>query len=296
MKGIVLAGGSGTRLYPITKGISKQLLPIYDKPMVYYPISVLMLAGIREILIISTPHDIGGFRRLLGDGSEYGVRFEYAEQPSPDGLAQAFTIGAEFIGDDSVCLVLGDNIFHGAGFTAMLREAKDRAEQQGVATVFGYWVNNPQRYGVAEFDDMGRCISIEEKPKSPKSNYAVVGLYFYPNSVVDIAREVKPSARGEYEITSVNQAFLEDANLHVETLGRGFAWLDTGTHDSLSEASTYIEVLEKRQGLKVGCIEEIAYANGWITAERLQALAEPMRGNQYGEYLLSLVDRKPQIF
>lgn len=296
MKGIVLAGGSGTRLYPITKGISKQLLPIYDKPMVYYPISVLMLAGIREILIISTPHDIGGFRRLLGDGSEYGVRFEYAEQPSPDGLAQAFTIGAEFIGEDSVCLVLGDNIFHGAGFTAMLREAKDRAEQQGVATVFGYWVNNPQRYGVAEFDDMGRCISIEEKPKCPKSNYAVVGLYFYPNSVVDIAREVKPSARGEYEITSVNQAFLEDANLHVQTLGRGFAWLDTGTHDSLSEASTYIEVLEKRQGLKVGCIEEIAYANGWITADRLQALAEPMRGNQYGEYLLSLVDRKPQIF
>lgn len=296
MKGIVLAGGSGTRLYPITKGISKQLLPIYDKPMVYYPISVLMLAGIREILIISTPHDIGGFRRLLGDGSEYGVRFEYAEQPSPDGLAQAFTIGAEFIGEDSVCLVLGDNIFHGAGFTAMLREAKDRAEQQGVATVFGYWVNNPQRYGVAEFDDMGRCISIEEKPQCPKSNYAVVGLYFYPNSVVDIAREVKPSARGEYEITSVNQAFLEDANLHVQTLGRGFAWLDTGTHDSLSEASTYIEVLEKRQGLKVGCIEEIAYANGWITADRLQALAEPMRGNQYGEYLLSLVDRKPQIF
>ncbi|MBO7312404.1 MAG: glucose-1-phosphate thymidylyltransferase RfbA, partial [Alistipes sp.] len=295
MKGIVLAGGSGTRLYPITKGISKQLLPIYDKPMVYYPISVLMLAGIREILIISTPHDIGGFRRLLGDGSEYGVRFEYAEQPSPDGLAQAFTIGAEFIGEDSVCLVLGDNIFHGAGFTAMLREAKDRAEQQGVATVFGYWVNNPQRYGVAEFDDMGRCISIEEKPQCPKSNYAVVGLYFYPNSVVDIAREVKPSARGEYEITSVNQAFLEDANLHVQTLGRGFAWLDTGTHDSLSEASTYIEVLEKRQGLKVGCIEEIAYANGWITAEKLQALAEPMRGNQYGEYLLSLVDRKPQI-
>ncbi len=296
MKGIVLAGGSGTRLYPITKGISKQLLPIYDKPMVYYPISVLMLAGIREILIISTPHDIGGFRRLLGDGSEYGVRFEYAEQPSPDGLAQAFTIGAEFIGEDSVCLVLGDNIFHGAGFTAMLREAKDRAEQQGVATVFGYWVNNPQRYGVAEFDDMGRCISIEEKPQCPKSNYAVVGLYFYPNSVVDIARKVKPSARGEYEITSVNQAFLEDANLHVQTLGRGFAWLDTGTHDSLSEASTYIEVLEKRQGLKVGCIEEIAYANGWITAERLKTLAEPMRGNQYGEYLLSLVDRKPQIF
>lgn len=296
MKGIVLAGGSGTRLYPITKGISKQLLPIYDKPMVYYPISVLMLAGIREILIISTPHDIGGFRRLLGDGSEYGVRFEYAEQPSPDGLAQAFTIGAEFIGEDSVCLVLGDNIFHGAGFTAMLREAKDRAEQQGVATVFGYWVNNPQRYGVAEFDDMGRCISIEEKPQCPKSNYAVVGLYFYPNSVVDIARKVKPSARGEYEITSVNQAFLEDANLHVQTLGRGFAWLDTGTHDSLSEASTYIEVLEKRQGLKVGCIEEIAYANGWITAERLKDLAEPMRGNQYGEYLLSLVDRKPQIF
>ena len=296
MKGIVLAGGSGTRLYPITKGVSKQLLPIYDKPMVYYPISVLMLAGIREILIISTPQDLPAFKRLLGDGSDYGVEFQYAEQPSPDGLAQAFIIGEKFVGDDAACLVLGDNIFHGAGFTAMLREAKDRAEQQGVATVFGYWVNNPQRYGVAEFDDMGRCISIEEKPQCPKSNYAVVGLYFYPNSVVDIAREVKPSARGEYEITSVNQAFLEDANLHVQTLGRGFAWLDTGTHDSLSEASTYIEVLEKRQGLKVGCIEEIAYANGWITADKLQALAEPMRGNQYGEYLLSLVDRKPQIF
>ena len=296
MKGIVLAGGSGTRLYPITKGISKQLLPIYDKPMVYYPISVLMLAGIREILIISTPHDIGGFKRLLGDGSDYGVRFEYAEQPSPDGLAQAFTIGAEFIGEDSVCLVLGDNIFHGMGFTTMLREAKRRAEEERRATVFGYWVNNPQRYGVAEFDAEGRCISIEEKPANPKSNYAVVGLYFYPNKVVDIAHHITPSARGEYEITTVNQEFLEAGELHVQTLGRGFAWLDTGTHDSLSEASTYIEVLEKRQGLKVGCLEDIAYTNGWITEDKLRALAEPMKGNQYGEYLLSLIEKKPQIF
>lgn len=296
MKGIVLAGGSGTRLYPITKGISKQLLPIYDKPMVYYPISVLMLAGIREILIISTPHDIGGFKRLLGDGSDYGVRFEYAEQPSPDGLAQAFTIGAEFIGEDSVCLVLGDNIFHGMGFTTMLREAKRRAEEERRATVFGYWVNNPQRYGVAEFDAEGRCISIEEKPQSPKSNYAVVGLYFYPNRVVDIAHKIKPSARGEYEITTVNQEFLEAGELSVQTLGRGFAWLDTGTHDSLSEASTYIEVLEKRQGLKVGCLEDIAYTNGWITEDKLRELAEPMKNNQYGEYLLSLIEKKPQIF
>lgn len=296
MKGIVLAGGSGTRLYPITKGISKQLLPIYDKPMVYYPISVLMLAGIREILIISTPHDIGGFKRLLGDGSDYGVRFEYAEQPSPDGLAQAFTIGAEFIGEDSVCLVLGDNIFHGMGFTTMLKEAKRRAEEEHRATVFGYWVNNPQRYGVAEFDAEGRCISIEEKPQNPKSNYAVVGLYFYPNKVVDIARHISPSARGEYEITTVNQEFLEAGELSVQTLGRGFAWLDTGTHDSLSEASTYIEVLEKRQGLKVGCLEDIAYTNGWITEDKLRTLAEPMKGNQYGEYLLSLIEKKPQIF
>ena len=296
MKGIVLAGGSGTRLYPITKGISKQLLPIYDKPMVYYPISVLMLAGIREILIISTPHDIGGFKRLLGDGSDYGVRFEYAEQPSPDGLAQAFTIGAEFIGEDSVCLVLGDNIFHGMGFTSMLKEAKRRAEEERRATVFGYWVNNPQRYGVAEFDAEGRCISIEEKPANPKSNYAVVGLYFYPNRVVDIAHKIKPSARGEYEITTVNQEFLEAGELSVQTLGRGFAWLDTGTHDSLSEASTYIEVLEKRQGLKVGCLEDIAYTNGWITEDKLRELAEPMKNNQYGEYLLSLIEKKPQIF
>lgn len=296
MKGVVLAGGSGTRLYPITKGISKQLLPIYDKPMVYYPISVLMLAGIREILIISTPHDIGGFKRLLGDGSDYGVRFEYAEQPSPDGLAQAFTIGAEFIGEDSVCLVLGDNIFHGMGFTTMLREAKRRAEEERRATVFGYWVNNPQRYGVAEFDAEGRCISIEEKPANPKSNYAVVGLYFYPNRVVDIAHKIKPSARGEYEITTVNQEFLEAGELSVQTLGRGFAWLDTGTHDSLSEASTYIEVLEKRQGLKVGCLEDIAYTNGWITEDKLRELAEPMKNNQYGEYLLSLIEKKPQIF
>lgn len=296
MKGIVLAGGSGTRLYPITKGISKQLLPIYDKPMVYYPISVLMLAGIREILIISTPHDIGGFRRLLGDGADYGVRFEYAEQASPDGLAQAFTIGAEFIAGDSVCLVLGDNIFHGAGFTPMLMEARRMAEQEGRATVFGYWVNNPQRYGVAEFDERGNCISIEEKPQNPKSNYAVVGLYFYPNKVIDIARNIEPSARGEYEITTVNQAFLNTGELSVQTLGRGFAWLDTGTHDSLSEASTYIEVLEKRQGLKVGCLEEIAFDRGWITEDKLRKIAEPMKSNQYGEYLLSLIERKPQLF
>ena len=296
MKGIVLAGGSGTRLYPITKGISKQLLPIYDKPMVYYPISVLMLAGIREILVISTPHDIDGFKRLLGDGSDYGVRFEYAVQPKPEGLAQAFTIGADFIGEDSVCLVLGDNIFHGAGFSPMLREARRMAEEQQRATIFGYWVNNPQRYGVAEFDSEGRCISIEEKPQNPKSNYAVVGLYFYPNRVKNIAREIKPSARGEYEITSVNQAFLESGELSVQTLGRGFAWLDTGTHDSLSEASTYIEVLEKRQGLKVGCLEEIAYTQGWITEDKLRELAEPMKGNQYGEYLLNLIGKKGQTY
>ena len=296
MKGIVLAGGSGTRLYPITKGISKQLLPIYDKPMVYYPISVLMLAGIRDILVISTPHDIDGFKRLLGDGSDYGVRFEYAVQPKPEGLAQAFTIGADFIGEDSVCLVLGDNIFHGAGFSPMLREARRMAEKQQRATIFGYWVNNPQRYGVAEFDSEGRCISIEEKPQNPKSNYAVVGLYFYPNRVKNIAREIKPSARGEYEITSVNQAFLEAGELDVQTLGRGFAWLDTGTHDSLSEASTYIEVLEKRQGLKVGCLEEIAYVQGWIDEAKLRELAEPMRGNQYGEYLLSLIGKMGQTY
>lgn len=296
MKGIVLAGGSGTRLYPITKGVSKQLLPIYDKPMVYYPISVLMLAGIKEILIISTPHDIDGFKRLLGDGSDYGVRFEYAVQPKPEGLAQAFTIGADFIGEDSACLVLGDNIFHGAGFSAMLREARRVAEEDGRATIFGYWVNNPQRYGVAEFDDEGRCISIEEKPQKPKSNYAVVGLYFYPNRVKDVARSITPSARGEYEITSVNQAFLEAGELSVQTLGRGFAWLDTGTHDSLSEASTYIEVLEKRQGLKVGCLEEIAYTQGWITEDKLRELAEPMRGNQYGEYLLNLIGKRGQTY
>ena len=296
MKGIVLAGGSGTRLYPITKGVSKQLLPIYDKPMVYYPISVLMLAGIREILIISTPYDIDGFRRLLGDGSDYGVRFEYAVQPKPEGLAQAFTIGAEFIGEDSACLVLGDNIFHGAGFAPMLREARRVAEQEQRATIFGYWVNNPQRYGVAEFDSEGRCISIEEKPHEPKSNYAVVGLYFYPNRVKEIARGIEPSARGEYEITSVNQAFLEAGELSVQTLDRGFAWLDTGTHDSLSEASTYIEVLEKRQGLKVGCLEEIAYTQGWIDEAKLRELAEPMRANQYGEYLLSLIGKKGQTY
>ena len=290
MKGIVLAGGSGTRLYPITKGISKQLMPIYDKPMIYYPISVLMLAGIRDILIISTPFDLPGFKRLLGDGSDYGVHFEYAEQPSPDGLAQAFTIGADFIGDDSACLVLGDNIFQGTGFTKMLREAVRTAEEDKKATVFGYWVNDPERYGVAEFDKEGNCLSIEEKPKEPKSNYAVVGLYFYPNKVVEVARNIKPSARGEYEITTVNQKFLEDGELKVQTLGRGFAWLDTGTHDSLSEASTYIEVLEKRQGLKVACLEGIAYRKGWINEEKMRELAKPMLKNQYGQYLLKVID------
>lgn len=290
MKGIVLAGGSGTRLYPITKGISKQLMPIYDKPMVYYPISVLMLAGIRDILIISTPYDLPGFKRLLGDGSDYGVHFTYAEQPSPDGLAQAFTIGSDFIGDDNACLVLGDNIFHGAGFTSMLKEAVRAAEEDKKATVFGYWVNDPQRYGVAEFDKEGNCLSIEEKPENPKSNYAVVGLYFYPNKVVEVAKDIKPSARGEYEITTVNQQFLEDGELKVQTLGRGFAWLDTGTHDSLSEASTYIEVLEKRQGLKVGCLESIAYRQGWISAERMREIARPILKNQYGQYLLRVID------
>lgn len=290
MKGIVLAGGSGTRLYPITKGISKQLMPIYDKPMIYYPISVLMLAGIREILIISTPFDLPGFKRLLGDGSDYGVHFEYAEQPSPDGLAQAFTIGADFIGNDSACLVLGDNIFYGSYFTKMLREAVRTAEEDKKATVFGYWVNDPERYGVAEFDREGNCLSIEEKPKEPKSNYAVVGLYFYPNKVVDIAASIQPSARGEYEITTVNQKFLEDGELKVQTLGRGFAWLDTGTHDSLSEASTYIEVVEKRQGLKIACLEAIAYRKGWITEERMRELAQPMLKNQYGQYLLKVID------
>ena len=290
MKGIVLAGGSGTRLYPITKGVSKQLLPVFDKPMIYYPISVLMLAGIREILVISTPHDLPGFRRLLGDGSDIGVRFEYAEQPSPDGLAQAFTIGADFIGDDSVCLVLGDNIFHGSGFRSMLKNAVSSVENEGIATIFGYWVSDPGRYGVAEFDSEGRCLSIEEKPAFPKSNYAVVGLYFYPNKVVDVASGVKKSARGEYEITSVNQRFLEDGELRVETLGRGFAWLDTGTHDSLSEASTYIEVLEKRQGLKIACLEGIAYEMGWIDREKLRELAAPMARNQYGQYLLRLAE------
>ena len=290
MKGIVLAGGSGTRLYPITKGISKQLMPIYDKPMVYYPISVLMLAGIRDILIISTPYDLPGFKRLLGDGSDYGVNFTYAEQPSPDGLAQAFTIGADFIGDDSACLVLGDNIFQGPGFTKMLKEAVRTADEDKKATVFGYWVNDPERYGVAEFDKEGNCLSIEEKPKQPKSNYAVVGLYFYPNKVVEVARNIKPSARGEYEITTVNQQFLNDGELKVQTLGRGFAWLDTGTHDSLSEASTYVEVLEKRQGLKIGCLEGIAYRNGWITEEKMRELAKPMLKNQYGQYLLQVID------
>ena len=294
MKGIVLAGGSGTRLYPITKGISKQLMPIYDKPMVYYPISVLMLAGIRDILIISTPYDLPGFKRLLGDGSDYGVHFEYAEQLSPDGLAQAFTIGKEFIGDDSVCLVLGDNIFHGAGFTGKLKEAVRSAEEEKKATVFGYWVNDPERYGVAEFDKEGNCLSIEEKPEHPKSNYAVVGLYFYPNKVVDVASKIKPSARGEYEITTVNQWFLRDNELKVQTLGRGFAWLDTGTHDSLSEASTYIEVLEKRQGLKVACLEGIAYRQGWIDEERMRELAKPMLKNQYGQYLLKVIDEIKQ--
>lgn len=289
MKGIVLAGGSGTRLYPITKGVSKQLLPIFDKPMIYYPISVLMLAGIREILIISTPHDLPGFQRLLGDGSDFGVRFEYAEQPSPDGLAQAFIIGKEFIGDDSACLVLGDNIFHGMGFGEMLRDAVRTAEEEQKATVFGYWVSDPERYGVAEFDEAGNCLSIEEKPAQPKSNYAVVGLYFYPNKVVEVAENIKPSTRGELEITTVNQQFLSDGELKVQTLGRGFAWLDTGTHDSLSEASTYIEVLEKRQGLKVGSLEDIAYSKGWIDADHLRVLAQPMIKNQYGQYLLSLI-------
>ena len=290
MKGIVLAGGSGTRLYPITKGISKQLIPIFDKPMIYYPISVLMLAGIREILIISTPFDLPGFKRLLGDGSDFGVKFEYAEQPSPDGLAQAFTIGADFIGNDAACLVLGDNIFQGAGLTNMLVEAVRTAEEDKKATVFGYWVSDPERYGVAEFDAEGNCLSIEEKPEHPKSNYAVVGLYFYPNKVVDVAKTIKPSARGEYEITTVNQRFLEDGELKVQTLGRGFAWLDTGTHDSLSEASTYIEVLEKRQGLKVACLEGIAFRKGWISADKMRELAKPMLKNQYGQYLLQVVE------
>ena len=289
MKGIVLAGGSGTRLYPITKGVSKQLLPIYDKPMVYYPISALMLAGIRDILIISTPQDLPGFRRLLGDGSDYGVHFEYAEQPSPDGLAQAFLIGEEFIGDDCACLVLGDNIFHGSGFVELLREAVADAEK-GKATVFGYWVSDPERYGVAEFDKDGNCLSIEEKPKNPKSNYAVVGLYFYPNRVVDIAKQIKPSARGELEITSVNQAFLEDGDLKVQVLGRGFAWLDTGTHDSLAEAFIFVEVIEKRQGLKLACLEDIAFRNGWISAAKLKELAAPMAKNPYGQYLSRLAE------
>lgn len=292
MKGIVLAGGSGTRLYPITKGVSKQLLPIFDKPMIYYPISVLMQAGIRDILIISTPVDLPGFQRLLGDGGDFGVRFTYAEQPSPDGLAQAFIIGEEFIGDDSVCMVLGDNVFHGNGLEEMLVKAAERVENEGRATVFGYWVSNPQRYGVAEFDAEGKCLSIEEKPAEPKSNYAVVGLYFYPNKVVEVAKNVKPSARGELEITTVNQRFLEDGELAVDTFGRGFAWLDTGTHDSLSEASTFIEVIEKRQGLKVACLEAIAYEKGWISAERLRQTATPMAGNPYGQYLLKLADRK----
>ena len=291
MKGIVLAGGSGTRLYPITKGVSKQMLPIFDKPMIYYPVSVLMQAGIRDILIISTPMDLPGFKRLLGDGSDYGVSFSYAEQPSPDGLAQAFIIGEEFIGDDCVCMVLGDNIFHGNGLEPMLKNALERAEKESRATVFGYWVSDPQRYGVAEFDAEGRCLSIEEKPAQPKSNYAVVGLYFYPNKVVEVAKTIKPSARGELEITSVNQRFLEDGELMVETFGRGFAWLDTGTHDSLSEASTFIEVIEKRQGLKVACLEAIAYEQGWISAERLKEIAAPMAKNPYGQYLLKLAER-----
>ena len=290
MKGIVLAGGSGTRLYPITKGVSKQLLPIYDKPMVYYPISALMLAGIRDILIISTPHDLPGFRRLLGDGSDYGVHFEYAEQPSPDGLAQAFLIGEQFIGNDSVCLVLGDNIFHGSGLTQLLLAAVRTAEEEQRATVFGYWVSDPERYGVAEFDRNGNCLSIEEKPAKPRSNYAVVGLYFYPNKVVEVAKNIKPSARGELEITSVNQRFLADGELKVQVFGRGFAWLDTGMHDSLSEASTFVEVMEKRQGLKIACLEGIAYRNGWIDEQRMRQVAQPMLKNQYGQYLLRVID------
>lgn len=290
MKGIVLAGGSGTRLYPITKGVSKQLLPIYDKPMIYYPISALMLAGIRDILIISTPYDLPSFKRLLGDGSEYGVHFEYAEQPSPDGLAQAFIIGEKFIGGDSVCLVLGDNIFYGSGFTGMLRKAVKDASENGKATIFGYWVSDPERYGVAEFDKEGNCLSIEEKPKKPKSNYAVVGLYFYPNKVVDIAKHIKPSDRGELEITTVNQNYLKDGHLKVQIFGRGFAWLDTGTHDSLAEASNFVEVIQKRQSLKVACLEEIAYCNGWISEERMRELAQPMQKNQYGQYLLKIID------
>lgn len=290
MKGIILAGGSGTRLYPITKGVSKQLLPVYDKPMIYYPLSVLMLAGIREILIISTPQDLHSFKRLLGDGGDYGISLEYAEQPSPDGLAQAFIIGQEFIGKDSVCLVLGDNIFHGAGFSTMLKDAVTNAEVNSKATVFGYWVSDPERYGVAEFDGDGNCLSIEEKPEHPKSNYAVVGLYFYPNKVVEIANNIKPSARGELEITSVNQRFLADGELKVATLGRGFAWLDTGTHDSLSEASTFIEVIEKRQGLKIACLEGIAYRKGWISTEKMQQIAKPMIKNQYGQYLIKVID------
>ena len=290
MKGIVLAGGSGTRLYPITKGISKQLIPIFDKPMIYYPISVLMLAGIREILIISTPFDLPSFKRLLGDGSDYGCRFEYSEQPSPDGLAQAFIIGEKFIGNDSACLVLGDNIFNGNGFSALLKKAVEDAEQNNKATVFGYWVSDPERYGVAEFDEDGNCLSIEEKPEHPKSNYAVVGLYFYPNKVVEVAKHIKPSTRGELEITTVNQEFLKEGNLKVQTLGRGFAWLDTGTHDSLAEASTYIEVIEKRQGLKIACLEGIAYRKGWIDEEKMRQLAQPMLKNQYGQYLLQVID------
>ena len=294
MKGIVLAGGSGTRLYPITKGVSKQILPIYDKPMIYYPISVLMLAGIRDILIISTPHDLPGFKRLLGDGSDYGVNFTYAEQPSPDGLAQAFIIGEEFIGGDAACLVLGDNIFYGSYFTPMLKEAVRAAEEDGKATIFGYWVSDPERYGVAEFDQDGNCLSIEEKPVNPKSNYAVPGLYFYPNKVVSVAKNIKPSARGELEITTVNQRFLDDKELKVQTLGRGFAWLDTGTHDSLSEASTFVEVIEKRQGLKIACLEGIAYRRGWISEEKMRELAQPMIKNQYGQYLLRVIEERKQ--